>query len=481
MSSSIKQDVKQGLAWSTIGKFVTQLFTWTSTFFVINILSPNDYGIIEICIALVSLSFVLSEGGLADAVVRYKDTSKQFSNEIFTTALLLNVAMYSIIWVTSPFVSAFFDEPALSTALRIIALQLPISSFFIVPLGRLRLIMNFKKIAIIEGITGVSNAAITLTCAVSGLAYWSLIYGVLGASIIKAFLLNYKSGDYYYLTTRFILLRKVARFSGLTVINRLLWLTYTKADVFIVGHFLSTVALGYYSVALQIAALPLIKVGAIINQVSFTAYAKISHDIKQVRYYFLLSSRTLAVISFPLFFGIAATAPTFVPLLLGDKWLASIRPLQILATIVPFRMLSLASQAMIQGMGKPEINTKSLLIAIITVPACMIVGANVDINYAALGWSLGYLIYAVFLAFRSIKLLEIEGVLYFTDVFIPLIFASIMFLGVIFIDLQYVYFGPFSKLLTQMIVGITIYVSLLFLLGKNRFVLPVLSIFKSKG
>lgn len=478
MTQTIKKDVKQGLAWTSFGKLLTQLFTWTSTFFVIKILTPDDYGIIEICVAVISLSFVLSEGGLADAIVRYKNSTGSFINEIFTVSLMLNVFFYFIIWHAAPLVSAFFAEDDLTYALRVVALQLPISSFFIVPLGILRLKMNFKVIAIVEGIAGVSNAAFTLSFAMLGYGYWSLVFGVIAGSLVKAIALNFKVRAGFRLTKHFKEIGKAARFSSFTVLNRLLWLFYTKIDVVIVGRIISTSALGYYSVALQIASLPLIKVGAIINQVSFTAYSKINDDIKQVRYYYLLSNKVLSLISFPIFFGIAATAPNFVPLLIGGKWEQAIVPLQILALVVPFRVLSLGTQAMFQGLGKPEINTQNLLVAVIFTPVCMLIGINYGIAGAALGWSVGFIIYFVFIVIKAMKVLQFSKKTYLLDISIPLVLSLSMFIFLININHNEFTTNNLYLLMVKVIVGFIFYGGLLIILGRKRFVIPLISLLR---
>ncbi|OUR63164.1 hypothetical protein A9Q74_02865 [Colwellia sp. 39_35_sub15_T18] len=478
MSSALKQDVKRGLAWSSLGKLVTQLFTWLSTFFVIRFLTPNDYGIIEICIAIISFSFVLSEGGLADSIVRYKELTPKFLKEVFTVSILLNVFFYLIIWVTSPLVASFFNVDNLTTVLRVVALQLPISSFFIVPLGKLRLDMDFKSIAVIDGIVGVTNAIITFLCAYNGMGYWALVYGTLGANIVKAIMLNIKTKIPYGLTTRLEEIKNVSSFSIYTVISRVLWVIFNKLDVIIVGRVLGVVALGVYSVALQIAALPLIKVASIINQISFSAYAKVSNEVDKVRYYFLLTSKLLALVSFPVFFGIAALAPLFVPLFFGEKWLDSIVPMQIFAFIVPFRVQVLSCQAMFQGIGKPKINSKNLVVGIFLISLGLLIGSNAGIVGTAIGWVSAFFIYFFVVVFNVAKQLKIDINHYIINVVIPLIFASIMWLAVSFFPTLDIFINSFVEILVKVFIGASLYITLLLMFGKKRYILPLLSFLK---
>ncbi len=338
--------------------------------------------------------------------------------------------------------------------------------------------MNFKKIAITDGVSSIVNAITTLSCALSGLEYWSLVYGGLAAAVTKALLLNYKSNTRYHLTYKFELLNEAAKFSSLTVLNRLMWLLYTKFDVIIIGKLLGTVSLGFYSVAMQIAALPLMKVGAIINQVSFTAYAKVSKDIKKVRYYFLLSNKILSVISFPLFFGIAALAEGFVFLVLGNTWSKAIVPLQILSLIVPFRVLALAIQAMFQGIGKPSFNTKNLLFAVIALPICIVIGTKYSLEGVAVGWAIGFSIYYFRAAYKAVKYLTISPTEYFWDITIPMLAATAMLILLVTIEFKDFFDDELSILAAKAVLGALIYIGLLLVFGKERLVHPLISLLK---
>ena len=80
---------------------------------------------------------------------------------------------------------------------------------------------------------------------------------------------------------------------------------YTNHEIiFIIGKFLGPSSLGVYSIALQLASLPLEKVGQIINQIAFPAYSEIQGDHERVAQYTLRIGNLISMLSFPLFFGI---------------------------------------------------------------------------------------------------------------------------------------------------------------------------------
>lgn len=425
------------LKWSAWGKVVTQVFSWLSTFIVIRILTPNDYGIIEICIAFTTFSFFICEGGLADSLVYYKNKDPDYLRSTFTAAITFGALFYLCLFLASPFIGDFYASEDIANALKVLGLLLLISAFSVVPNGLLRQQMNFKKIALAEGAAGLCNAITTLSCALSGLGFWSLIFGNLVNELVKAILLNFFVGQVYFKFRSIRLLSSTWKYSANIVINRMLWLTYTKFDVVAIGRVLGTAALGLYSVALQIATLPMEKVAAIMNHISFAAYSKVQDDLESVRYYFLMSSKLLAFISFPIFLGIALVGAELIELVLGDKWIEAAAPMAVLCFIVPFRIQTIGIQAMLQGIGKPKVNTKILGVSCITVSAGILIGLNWGIIGACLGWLFGFLISYVIAVYRVSNILDFDGWSYFKLIVQPFIWSLVMYYSVEFLSSNY--------------------------------------------
>ena len=100
---------------------------------------------------------------------------------------------------------------------------------------------------------------------------------------------------------------------------------------FPVGRILGKELLGYYSVAIHLASLPMTKLGAIVNEVSFAGFSRIQSDDSEVSRHFLKATLAICTFSFPVFFGIAATAPEIVATILGETWAPTALLLQILA------------------------------------------------------------------------------------------------------------------------------------------------------
>ncbi len=202
---------------------------------------------------------------------------------------------------------------------------------------------------------------------------------------------------------------------------------YSQADVFIVGKFLGKTALGYYSVAMNLASLPMQKVGGIFQQIGLPAYSKLQDNRELAAKYALKITRVIAFIAFPVFFGISSIAPELVMLLIGGKWILAIMPLQLLSLVVPLRTLSVALGPSITGMGRPEVNAKNLAVACIIMPLAFIIGAQWGLKGVSIAWVISYSLWFVFMLSQSLPVLGLTMRNFFKALLGPAFVAAVMY------------------------------------------------------
>src|SRR5205814_7165418 len=121
---------------------------------------------------------------------------------------------------------------------------------------------------------------------------------------------------------------------------RLACTAYSQADGIVVGRMLGDSALGTYRVAMSLASAPAEKVGMLIMRVTGPLFARVQEDLALVRRYFLFITDGLALVIFPLVFGLIVVAPELVRTMLGAKWADAIVPMQWLAIFMTLRTLN---------------------------------------------------------------------------------------------------------------------------------------------
>jgi O-antigen/teichoic acid export membrane protein len=230
---------------------------------------------------------------------------------------------------------------------------------------------------------------------------------------------------------RFNMIKDILNFSKYIAVNNVIWYVFYRADVFVVGKILGKEILGVYSVALQIASIPMEKISGILNQVALPAYSSIQNKKDLIASHFLKTIRLMAMIAIPALWGISSISKEIVTVILGQKWIMSTIPLQIMCLIIPFRMIHNLIASAIFGIGKPEIVLKNNLTAFLVMTLGVVIGSKWGLVGICLIWLLVYPIvfYANFS--RATNALGITVYDVIKSLLKPLIFSSIMYGAVI--------------------------------------------------
>ena len=388
--TGLKGRVVSGLRWQAAAKLGSQLISWGATLVVMRLLAPADYGLMAMTMILVGLTALVAEMGLGAALVRTPDVTVAQQRAVFGLALLVNSGLYLALLLLAPLSVALFSEPRLWWLTAAMGLQLPLAALCVVPESMARRELRFKQLSVVEIVTQAGAAITTLACAWAGLGVWSLVAGHVAATAIKAAMLLLKFGT---VAPRFALRgqRELATFGGALTANRLLWFAYTQADVFSAGKLLGPQLTGAYAAAVNLANMPMQKLMGISNQVAYSAFSRLQGDPKALAQGVLGSLRITATIGIGLLWGVAATAPDLIPLLLGPQWLLTVVPLQLVAAVVPLRLVQTTLSTATIAAGHVGADLRNNLVGLAVLAPAFAVGAHWGgVNGLALAWLLGF-------------------------------------------------------------------------------------------
>jgi len=362
---------------------------------------------------------------------------------------------------------ALFSEPQLWALTAAMGLQLPLAALCVVPESMARRELRFKQLSVVEIVTQAGAALTTLGCAWAGLGVWALVAGHVASTSIKSAMLLLRFGS---VAPRFSLRgqRELARFGGALTANRVIWYFSSQADMFIAAKLLGKEGLGVYAVAVHLATMPMQKLTAVSNQVAFSAYAKLQTDATRFRAALLESLTMMSALAVGLLWGLAGTAPTLIPLVLGSQWTAATLPLQIVAMVIPIRLSAAMLSTALIAAGHVGADLKNTLVsAAILIPA-FLVGATLDgVRGLALGWALGYPVFALVLVWRACGKLPLTMASVLGSFAAPGAAGLVMLLALA----AWHGFGPEApavlSLLAQMAIGAGSYLLGLFVLDRN--------------
>ena len=453
-----------------------QVAAWAATIIVIRLLTPEDYALIAVASLVIGFSELLRELGLGAAIIQRDDIHEDELRSIFGLVIVVHLFLFLLIYLIAPAVANFFGEGRLVDIIRVAALQLLILIFLVIPNALMVRAMRFKWMSIVRATAMIAASLVTLGMAYTGFGVWSLIAGNFAATLTTT--AGFMIGQPYCKVPsfRFKKISALASYSSRIFGADLLYYFYTRADVAIIGKMLGTTALGFYTVAYNLATLPMNKVSGMLSSVGFPAYARIKNDISEVKAKFLFTVEANSLVFFPVLWGLSSVADDFVMVLLGTKWLSATIVLQLITLIIPLQMTGPLVRPALLGIGRADLFLASLVTNAVCVPTAIAIGSLWGLTGVCFGWIVGFSL-AYYLNLRRFLPALNTNLIEFGKVMAPAALMGLgMYVGVMAAKLTILNgVDPIHRLYLSVLVGVVIYAGLLVTVSRPAF-LRVLSL-----
>jgi O-antigen/teichoic acid export membrane protein len=365
------------------------LGTWAATIIIARILSPSDYGLVGMAGLITGIIMLFGDFGLGASIIQKRETSKEELSTLFYILTGIGGVITLIIFFIAPLGGSFFKEQEVTNLIRLSSIIFLISSITTIPRNLIQKEMKFKLYGIIDSFAAMSTSIVVIILAVKGLGAYSLIWGMIFNSIISMILFTFYSGFKPTASFSTDYLKMHLKFGGAVTLSRYLWWYYCNVDYILAGKILGKNAFGLYSMAFQLASLPLEKLASIINPVSLPAFSSIGDRQELIRFYFNIV-KYLSLISFPIFCGFFWIADDAFPLLLGAKWNNSILIFKILSIPCMFRCLSVLNSTLVNSIRRPDVGVKNMFLSSIVATIALLIGVNWGANGLAVAWLVFY-------------------------------------------------------------------------------------------
>ncbi len=462
--------VIHSLKWLTITKLLAQLLRWGVTFIVIRLLMPEDYGIYAMADVVMYFFALFSGAGLASALIQIRSFTSTQMRQILGLLVVVNFALALLVVLLAPSIAAFYQEERVIPVLYALIIGFFTVVIETLPTAMLEREMRFKSLSLIELAAATLSALVTLALALAGYGVWSLVFGHLSELLLRAGLKFIAHPVWLLPQFRFGESLHLMAFGATKTLTFLAWFLLVSVDTLIGGRLWNTETLGIYAVALQLSYIPMNKLVPLVKQVAFPAYAKLHHGEGKLAPYVLKANGLIMVTAFPVFFGFAATAPTLVPLLLGDKWLAVILPASLVPLMLPFRASQELMDPAFEASGRPMDALKNWLITLAIMTPTLYVGALYGgIAGMCWAWLIGIPISYLITSYRAIRHLRLPAFPFMETVLRPLLPALVMFIAIRTIQQSGTGILPLPALLAvEITVGAAIYLSLAWVLCRTE-------------
>ena len=101
MEESIKNKFVKGVIWGVVEKFATLATGFIITLVLARILTPADYGLVNMIYIFTVLGTVLLDGGFGQALIQRKNITRLDASSVFYINLALSLIIYIILYFSA--------------------------------------------------------------------------------------------------------------------------------------------------------------------------------------------------------------------------------------------------------------------------------------------------------------------------------------------------------------------------------------------
>lgn len=328
--SDLKTKTVNGVIWNSIDRFCTQGIHFVFSILIARLLVPSDYGVVAMLGIFFAISSCFIDSGIGSALIRKVDRTEVDFSTVFYFNILVACFFYGLLWVSAPYIAAFYEIPLLTDVTRVQGLTLIIGALSGIHSAKLSINIDFKSRAKISIISVLTTGGIGLWMAYCGYGVWALVAQIVTGSILRTVLLCLIVHWIPLFTFSWKSFKELFSYGSKLLVSGLLDTTYNNVYTIVIGKCFSSNVLGVYSRADSLAQFPSSNITNVLQGVTFPVLSLIQNEEERLAHAYKRFIRISAFIIFPLMIGLSVVADPLIRLVLTDKWEESIYLLQII-------------------------------------------------------------------------------------------------------------------------------------------------------
>lgn len=326
------------------------------------LLTPHDFGTAALPAVFLTIAEVFIEGSFGLALIRKPEVSEKDLSTSFYYGIVVGIVCYAILFILSPYIATYYDEPILKPLVRITALTFLLNPLYTPQNVILNRRLDFKTPARISVVVQLVSGAAGITAAYLGFGIWALVISSLITSVLNVLLVwavvkwfpkdRFSRESFNYLWN----------FGNKMMIARLVHTIYTSIASLLIGKSYGTNELGIYNRAKGFASIPSSNLGNVLNSVSFPVMSQLQKDDAQLERSYRKMIRVSSFLVFPLMMLMCALARPLVITLVTEKWVDCVILLQVMSFTYMFQPVQLLNLNLLQVKGRTDLSLRLELI-----------------------------------------------------------------------------------------------------------------------
>lgn len=460
----------KGILWTGISQFLGQALQFVVSAILARLLLPEDFGVFGIAVIVTGFLTLLNELGLTAAIVQRKEIYQSHLSTAFWINLFSSITLCTLTFILAPVIANIFNKDSVEPVIKVLSFGLVLGAFSTVHRALLTKHLDFKRLAFAELGGQVGFGVIAIILALKGYGVWSFVAGALFRIAAQSVLLWVFLHWVPAIQLSFHNLRQLLNFGLNLTGSNIVGYFNNNVDYLLVGKILGTSALGFYTLAYELAIFPTKKISSIVSRVAFPSFAIIQDENYRLQRGYLKVISYISFLTFPLLSGLMVLSPKFIVAVYGAKWIPTILPLQILCVYGMIGSVGTTVGTVLNAKGRPDIGLKWNLLMILVKSGVVFIGAQYGIVGVAVAILLLFLLAGPIIIKITISLINLKFREYLSALFPATLGSIIMSIALVsynWLSTQIFKMYSIPLIISSIVIGAVIYTITLKLIASS--------------
>jgi len=423
------QRTARGAGWVLAWRLGMRALGLISTLVLVRLIAPADFGIIALASGFSQTIDGMLSFGTEEIVIREPNPDRRFYDTAFTLNLIRGLFVSVVVAALAFPAANFFSDARLGPVLLLVACLPALDGCANIGAVDFRRNFAFKSEFALMVLPKACGIVAAIGAAVLTRSYVAMLVGM-GVNRSMRVVMTYAMHPY---RPRLCLQswRKLAGYSAWTWVLSMAILLRERCDSFVVGRVINSSAVGFYTIANEIAALPTTELIEPLGRAAFSGFTAGHRGRIDLASTYLRLIACTAVLALPTGMGLSSIAAPLVALAFGNGWDAAIPALRILAlgftalTIGHLSQHLLSAYALLGRLTGITVCGATLRIALLVA-----LTPSFGLEGAATGVALSVTLEQILIIFFAMRRLGITAAAFFAYLWRPIV-ATVTMSGVL--------------------------------------------------
>ena len=377
----------RSLLWTALESFGLSGLSFVSLIVLSRFLTAAEFGAAAIALGVIQILNLFVEITFHDALVQRREVEQRHFDTAFTVNLAVGILLSAGCFLLADAFADAVGAPEVAPLLGPMSLSLPAMGFAACLIAAQRRAMDFRPLAIRSLAGRAGGAVIAIAAAAAGAGAWALVLQqvasvALAAAVLWAFArirprLRFSRDAFAALFAFGI------RSTSVSVV----FFSIQRLFVVAIGALFGAAAAGYVTLAFRcVDMLRDLAAGAIL-QLSLPVFSRLQDDRAALERHFTAAVEVSTATMFPVFVGLAVTAPEVVALLFGPKWAPAAPYVTLLALLALQYFARMFSAPLVAALGRPHYSLASGISQVIFLSIGMAAVGHLSVAWAMAVWA----------------------------------------------------------------------------------------------